>query len=122
MSVEIDIAEVSKSFGNVEALQNISINIADGELFGIIGPDGAGKTTLFRIITTLLLPDAGTVSINGYNTVKHYKDIRKITGYMPGAFSLYMDLTVEENLKFYAGIFKTSVKENYYLIKDIYKH
>jgi ABC-type multidrug transport system ATPase subunit len=122
MPVSIDITGVSKNFERVKALDNVSVKINRGELFGFIGPDGAGKTTLFRIITTLLLPDTGTISINGSDVVKDFKDIRKITGYMPGRFSLYMDLTVEENLNFYAEIFKTSVKKNYELIKDIYSH
>ncbi len=122
MPVSIDIANVSKGFGKVKALQNVSVKIDKGELFGFIGPDGAGKTTLFRIITTLLLPDTGKITVNGYDVVKNFKKIRQTTGYMPGRFSLYMDLTVEENLKFYAGIFKTTVNENYELIKDIYSH
>ncbi len=121
MSVSVRINLLYKSFGDTVALNDIGIEIDGGELFGFIGPDGAGKTTLFRIITTLLLPDKGTVSVNGLDVVTRYRDIRKITGYMPGRMSLYMDLTVEENLKFYAGIFNTSVEENYDLIKDIYK-
>jgi len=105
----------------VEALKDVSIDVLQGELFGFIGPDGAGKTTLFRILTSLVLPDAGSAFIGSLDVVKDYKKIRKCTGYMPGRFSLYSDLTVEENLQFYARIFKTSVKENYDLISDIYR-
>jgi len=94
--------------------------VADGELFGLIGPDGAGKTTLFRILTTLLIADEGTASVAGYDAVKDYKSIRNAVGYMPGKFSLYQDLTVEENLTFFATIFGTTIQENYDLIKDIY--
>lgn len=121
MSVSVQINEVSKSYGTVNALDNFSLSVGKGELFGFIGPDGAGKTTLFRILTTLLLPDAGYATVEGFDTVKEYKKIRQIVGYMPGRFSLYQDLSVEENLKFFASIFKTTVEENYHLIRDIYK-
>ena len=121
MPVTVSINHLYKSFNGTVALNDIHIDIGGGELFGFIGPDGAGKTTLFRIITTLLIPGSGTVSVNDFDVVKDYREIRKITGYMPGRFSLYMDLTVEENLKFYAGIFKTTLDENYDLIKDIYR-
>src|ERR1044072_6012159 len=104
----------------VQALQGISFTVAEGELFGIIGPDGAGKTSLFRILTTLLLADGGTATVDGFDVVKDYKEIRSRVGYMPGRFSLYPDLTVEENLEFFATIFKTTISENYDLIKDIY--
>src|SRR4030095_10422473 len=104
----------------VIALQGISFEVARGELFGIIGPDGAGKTSLFRILTTLLLPDQGTAEVNGLDLVKDYKKIRQTVGYMPGRFSLYQDLTVQENLDFFATIFNTTIKENYDLVKDIY--
>jgi len=104
----------------VQALQGISFEVAKGEIFGIIGPDGAGKTSLFRILTTLLLPDGGDATVDGFNVVKDYKEIRNRVGYMPGRFSLYQDLTVEENLEFFATIFKTTIHENYDLIKDIY--
>ena len=104
----------------VQALQGISFNVSEGELFGIIGPDGAGKTSLFRILTTLLLADGGTATVDGFDVVKDYKEIRNRVGYMPGRFSLYQDLTVEENLEFFATIFKTTIRENYDLIKDIY--
>jgi len=104
----------------VQALQGISFTVAKGELFGIIGPDGAGKTSLFRILTTLLLADGGSATVDGLDVVKDYKEIRNRVGYMPGRFSLYQDLTVEENLEFFATIFKTTVSKNYNLIKDIY--
>lgn len=104
----------------VSALQNISLEVNKGELFGLIGPDGAGKTSLIRILTTLLLSDQGTAQVDGFDVVTDYKEIRKRVGYMPGKFSLYQDLTVEENLDFFASIFNTSIEENYDLIKDIY--
>ena len=104
----------------VNALQGASFEVGEGELFGIIGPDGAGKTSLFRILTTLLLPDGGSATVNGRDVVKEYKAIRNQVGYMPGKFSLYQDLTVQENLHFFATIFNTSIEENYDLIKDIY--
>ena len=112
---------LSKHFGPTSALSGISFQIGKGELFGFIGPDGAGKTTLFRILTTLLLPDEGTCSVEGYDVVKDYRKIRNLCGYMPGRFSLYQDLTVEENLNFFATIFGTTLRENYGLIKDIYQ-
>jgi len=104
----------------VIALQGISFEVEPGELFGIIGPDGAGKTSLFRILTTLLLPEQGTATVNGFDVVKDYKKIRQTVGYMPGKFSLYQDLTVQENLDFFATIFNTTIRENYELIRDIY--
>ena len=104
----------------VIALQGISFDVARGELFGIIGPDGAGKTSLFRILTTLLLADGGAAVVNGWDVVKDYKKIRQTVGYMPGRFSLYQDLTVQENLQFFATIFNTTIQENYDLVKDIY--
>jgi ABC-2 type transport system ATP-binding protein len=104
----------------VKAVRGISFSVEKGELFGIIGPDGAGKTSLFRMLTTLLLPDGGTASVDGSDIVKEYKAIRNKVGYMPGRFSLYQDLTIEENLEFFATIFNTSVNENYDLIKSIY--
>lgn len=118
----IKLDNISKKFGEISALDEISLNIPRSELFGFIGPDGAGKTTLFRLITSLLLPDRGSIRVMGYDTVKDYHGIRSNIGYMPGRFSLYHDLTVEENLSFYASIFGTTVKENYHLIKDIYSH
>ena len=104
----------------VEAVKQVSFDVAKGELFGIIGPDGAGKTSLFRMLTTLLLPDGGSAVVDGSDIVKDYKAIRQKVGYMPGRFSLYQDLTVEENLNFFATIFNTTVTGNYDLIKDIY--
>lgn len=118
--MSITVSNISKSYKNVKALQNISFDVNEGELFGLIGPDGAGKTTLFRILTTLLFPDEGTANVANYDVVKDYKDIRKNVGYMPGKFSLYQDLTVEENLNFFATIFGTTIEENYELVKDIY--
>jgi ABC-2 type transport system ATP-binding protein len=122
MQTVVESTGVSKSFGDTRALKNISFSVDESEIFGFIGPDGAGKTTLFRILTTLMLPDEGTMTVLGLDTVKRYKELRKNIGYMPGRFSLYQDLTVEENLKFYATVFGTSVKENYDLISDIYSH
>lgn len=118
----IQLEHIHKSFnkGAIQALQDISFNVAPGELFGLIGPDGAGKTTLFRILTTLWLADSGTASVHGFDVVKQYKEIRQLIGYMPGKFSLYQDLTVEENLQFFATLFHTSISKNYDLIKDIY--
>ena len=106
----------------VKALQGISFDVTHGEIFGIIGPDGAGKTSLFRILTTLLLPDEGRAIVDGFDVVKDYKEIRNRVGYMPGRFSLYQDLSVQENLEFFATIFNTTIDENYDLIKDIYSH
>lgn len=120
METPIVVQDVHKSFGAVKALHNISFTVNEGELFGLIGPDGAGKSTLFRILTTLLLADKGQVTVNGLDVVKDYKAIRRIVGYMPGRFSLYQDLTVEENLHFFATIFNTTVAANYDLIEEIY--
>lgn len=106
--------------GTVQAVRDVSFSVRRGELFGLIGPDGAGKTSIFRILTTLLLPDAGTASVEGYDVVRDYKAIRGMVGYMPGRFSLYQDLTVEENLNFFAMLFGTTIEENYDLVKDIY--
>lgn len=114
------IQHISKSYGNIPALQDITLDIQPGELFGLIGPDGAGKTSLFRILTTLLLADSGTASVCGLDVVHGYKEIRNRVGYMPGRFSLYQDLTVEENLNFFATVFNTTVEENYDLVRDIY--
>ena len=113
---------ISRRFGVTEALKDLSFATFEGEIFGFIGPDGAGKTTLFRIVTTLLLPDKGTMTILGRDCVRDYRLLRREIGYMPGRFSLYMDLTVEENLRFYASVFGTTVEENYDLIRDIYAH
>jgi len=119
--VSITVTNISRSFKKVKALNNVSFDVKEGELFGLIGPDGAGKTTLFRILTTLLFADEGTSSVAGFDVVKDYKSIRNSVGYMPGRFSLYQDLTVEENLTFFATIFGTTIEENYDLIKDIYE-
>ncbi|MCB0426590.1 MAG: ABC transporter ATP-binding protein, partial [Mangrovimonas sp.] len=118
--MSLTVSNISKSYKAVKALENISFKVNEGELFGLIGPDGAGKTTLFRILTTLLFADEGTASVGSLDVVENYKDIRKNIGYMPGRFSLYQDLTVEENLNFFATIFGTTINENYDLIKDIY--
>ncbi|WP_217603664.1 ABC transporter ATP-binding protein [Chitinophaga sp. GbtcB8] len=120
MKTPIVVQDVHKSFGKVKALHDISFTVNEGELFGLIGPDGAGKSTLFRILTTLLLADKGQATVNGLDVVKDYKAIRKIVGYMPGRFSLYQDLTVQENLDFFATIFNTTVAANYELIEEIY--
>jgi len=116
----IDVKGLTKSYGSIEALKSVSFSVEEGEIFGLIGPDGAGKTSLMRILTTLLYPTKGSASVFGFDVVHDYKEIRKICGYMPGKFSLYQDLTVEENLDFYASVFNTTIKENYFLIKDIY--
>ncbi|MDB4270768.1 ABC transporter ATP-binding protein [bacterium] len=118
MSIAVD--SISKSYKSLKALNNISFDVKEGELFGLIGPDGAGKTTLFRILVTLLFADKGKATVAGLDLVKDYKIIRESVGYMPGKFSLYQDLTVEENLKFFATIFGTTIGENYQLIEDIY--
>ena len=118
----INIQTISKSFGETPALDNLTLDIPEGCIFGFVGPDGAGKTTLFRIITTLMVPDKGTILIDGLDTVRDYKGIRGFIGYMPGRFSLYLDLTVEENLNFYATIFGTSISENYHFIRSVYSH
>lgn len=112
---------ISKSYGALQALQNISFEVQKGEIFGIIGPDGAGKTSLFRILTTLLLPDQGTATVAGLDVVRDYKRLRQMIGYMPGRFSLYQDLTVEENLDFFASVFGTSIRAHYDLIAPIYR-
>lgn len=116
----IEIHNLTKSYGKVQALKGISLSVEEGELFGLIGPDGAGKTTLFRLLTTLLLPDEGTASVCGLDIVKDYLLIRQQVGYMPGHFSLYPDLTVKENMKFFASLFGTTIEENYSLVAPIY--
>jgi ABC-type multidrug transport system, ATPase component len=120
MDAVIEIKDLKKSFGDVKALNDISFNVESGDLYGFIGPDGAGKTTLFRIITSLLIPDEGSAKVLGYDVVKDFKKIRTLIGYMPGRFSLYQDLSVEENLKFFAEIFGTTIEKNEHLIKPIY--
>lgn len=120
----IEVKDLYKSYdksGKINALNGISFKVNDGEIFGVIGPDGAGKSTLFRILISLILPDSGSAIMNGYDVMKDYQKIRKIIGYMPGKFSLYQDLSVEENLKFFATLFNTTIEENYHLIKDIYQ-
>lgn len=121
----IEIKNIVKKYStkksSVTAVDNISFTVEKGELFGLIGPDGAGKSTIFRILTTLLLPDSGSAALLDYDIIKDWKEIRNIVGYMPGRFSLYQDLTVEENLEFFATVFNTTIKENYELIEEIYK-
>ena len=118
------VQNLTKTYGKkiekVLAVDNVSFDVDHGEIFGLIGPDGAGKTSIFRMLTTVLLPDSGSASITNFDMVKDYKEIRKILGYMPGKFSLYQDLTIEENLEFFASVFNTTIEENYDLIKDIY--
>lgn len=116
----IEVNSISKHYGKMQALRNVSFSVGKGEVFGLIGPDGAGKTSMYRILCSLLLPDAGTATVDGYDVVNQMKEIRKRVGYMPGKFSLYQDLTVEENLKFFATLFNTTVEENYDSIKAIY--
>lgn len=115
------VENISKHYGAVKALEEVTFAVKRGEIFGLIGPDGAGKSTLFRILTTLLLADTGAATIDGLNVVTDYKQIRSKVGYMPGRFSLYQDLSVEENLEFFATVFHTTIQENYHLIKDIYQ-
>lgn len=117
----VSVSHIDKTYGKVHALKDLSFTVDEGELYGIIGPDGAGKTTLFRILATLIRADKGTAEVAGCDVVKDYRKIRNIIGYMPGRFSLYQDLTVEENLKFFATVFNTTIQENYHLIEDIYK-
>ena len=116
----IEVNNISKHYGKVKALQNVSFSVEKGEIFGLIGPDGAGKTSMYRILCSLLLPNEGSASVCGYDVVDGMKEVRKRVGYMPGRFSLYQDLTVEENLKFFATLFNTTVEENYDSIKAIY--
>lgn len=119
----VTLDHITKTYdeGKVLAVDDISLQVQEGELFGLIGPDGAGKTSLFRILTTLLLPDKGSATVRGYDCVKDYKEIRNRIGYMPGKFSLYQDLTVKENLDFFATLFGSTIAGNYELIKDIYE-
>lgn len=111
---------LSKSFGDTKAVQNVSLTVKPGELFGLIGPDGAGKTTLFKMLVTLLLPDAGQATVAGHDVIRDFRLLRTLIGYMPGRFSLYPDLSVEENLSFFATVFGTSIQANYELIREIY--
>ena len=119
--LSVIVENLSRKYNDTVALDNVNVTVNSGELFGFIGPDGAGKTTLFRILTTLLHPNSGQATVQGLDVVKDYKQIRNIIGYMPGTFSLYQDLSVEENLKFFASIFNTTPEQNYHLIKDIYQ-
>ncbi len=114
--------QLKKVYGKEKniAVDNVDLSVDKGEIFGLIGPDGAGKSSIFRMLTTLLIPDGGSATVNGFDVVKDYKKIRNCIGYMPGRFSLYQDLTIEENLQFFATVFNTTVAENYHLIKDIY--
>src|SRR5688572_15057336 len=118
----VTVDKLTKFYGKEKsvAVKGVSFSVEKGEIFGLIGPDGAGKTSIFRMLTTLLLPDGGTATVDGYDIVKDYKKIRSQVGYMPGKFSLYPDLSIEENLNFFAAIFNTTVADNYHLIKDIY--
>jgi ABC-type multidrug transport system ATPase subunit len=122
-NISIEVKNLIKKYnkGNTIAVQDVSFQVASGELFGLIGPDGAGKTSIFRILTTLINANSGTATVDGFDVVKDSKKIRSRVGYMPGRFSLYQDLTVEENLSFFATVFNTSIEENYHLIKDIYQ-
>lgn len=116
----IEVRNVSKHYGRVQALSDVSFSVEKGEVFGLIGPDGAGKTTMFRILCSLLLPETGTATVDGFDVVRQMRDVRCRVGYMPGKFSLYQDLTVEENLTFFATLFGTTVAEGYDSIKAIY--
>lgn len=116
----VTLKNITKNYGKNKAINNISFEVEKGELFGLIGPDGAGKTTIFRILTSLILPDSGEAFMDGIDVIYDYKKIRQIIGYMPGKFSLYQDLTVEENLNFFASVFGVTVNHNYELIKDIF--
>ena len=116
----IEVNNICKSYGEIQALKDFSFSVAKGSLHGLIGPDGTGKTSMFRILATLVLPDSGTASVDGYDVVSGLKDIRQRVGYMPGRFSLYQDLTVEENLRFFATLFGTTIEAGYHNVKDIY--
>jgi len=120
-NIAVRVDGVRKSYGEKEALKGVSFEVNSGELFGLIGADGAGKSTLFRILATLLLPDAGSATVSGLDVVKNFWPLRSKIGYMPGKFSLYQDMTVQENLEFFASVFGTTVQVNYELIKDIYQ-
>lgn len=120
MTEAVKIEGVTKKYGKITALNTIDLSVGRGELFGVIGPDGAGKSSLYKILATLILPDSGNAFISGYDVVKDYQRIRKMIGYMPERFSLYQDLTVEENLKFYASLFNVRVEESYDLIDSVF--
>jgi len=116
----IETRDITKTFGDIKALDGVCLDVAEGEIYGLLGPDGAGKTTLFRVLTTLMLPDSGSATVCGYDILKEYNRIRAIAGYMPGRFSLYPDLSVEENLTFYASLFGGKVSDNFDMIEPIY--
>ena len=120
MNSAIDIAGVCKAYGNIQALDNVSLTVQKGEMFGLIGPDGAGKSTLYRLLSTLLVPDRGTLSVLGLDTVKNYRELRTQIGYMPERFSLYPDLSISENLNFFANLFGVSIKDNYEIIAPVF--
>lgn len=117
----IEAYQLTKSYGNVLALKGVSFDVRKGEIFGLIGPDGAGKTSIFRILTTLILPDSGSATVDGLDIVKDYRELRAHVGYMPGRFSLYPDLSVEENISFFANLFGVTLDENYDLVAPIYR-
>lgn len=117
----IEAYQLTKSYGNVQALKGVSLDVRKGEVFGLIGPDGAGKTSIFRILTTLILPDSGSATVDGLDIVKDYRELRERVGYMPGRFSLYPDLSVEENISFFANLFGVTLDENYDLVAPIYR-
>src|SRR6478609_2585106 len=117
---DVVVNNLVKTYNGLTAVNDVSFTVKKGELFGLIGPDGAGKTSIFRMLTTLLLPDAGAATVDSFDIIKDFKQIRSSVGYMPGKFSLYQDLTIEENLHFFATVFGTTVAENYHLIRDIY--
>ena len=120
MSLVAEIKEVSKSYGNIQALDKVSFSVEEGEMFGLIGPDGAGKSTLYRLLATLLVPDSGSLTVMGLDTVKDYRRLRSLIGYMPERFSLYPDLSISENLNFFASLFGVKIKDNYDLIAPIF--
>ena len=120
LTAYIEVNNLTKSYNSVEAVKRVSFSVEKNEIFGLIGPDGAGKTSIFRMLTTLLLPDSGSATVLGFDAVKDFREIRKQVGYMPGRFSLYQDLSIEENLKFYAALFGATIEENFHLIRDIY--
>ena len=120
MSLVAEIKDVSKSYGNIQALSKVSFSVEEGEMFGLIGPDGAGKSTLYRLLATLLVPDSGSLTVMGHDTVKDYRLLRRLIGYMPERFSLYPDLSISENLNFFASLFGVTIKDNYELIAPIF--
>ena len=120
MNAAIEVSGVSKRYGNLTALDNVSFKVDSGEMFGLIGPDGSGKSSLYRILATLASPDAGSATVCGLDTVKDYVKLRKVIGYMPEKFSLYQDLSVSENLHFFASLFGVSIKDNYDIIAPVF--